>query len=104
MNRHNMNIRIHDLCGVMLCLLFFFHRDFPVDYSSLWQVGILCIVYLFSRLLDKRFILVGIAVWSIIESLLAILQKLGCLSSSHSMFDVTGSFGNLGSFGGILCE
>ena len=84
MNKHNMNIRIHDLCGVMLCLLFFFHRDFPVDYSSLWQVGILCVVYLFSRLLDKIFILVGIAVWSTIESLLAILQKLGCLSSSNS--------------------
>ena len=84
MNKHNMNIRIHDLCGVMLCLLFFFHRDLPVDYSSLWQVGILYIVYLLTKRLDKRFILVGITLWSTIESLLAILQKLGCLSSSNS--------------------
>ena len=26
-----------------------------IDYSSLWQVGISCIAYLSSRLLDKRF-------------------------------------------------
>ena len=102
MNRHNMNIRIHDLCGIMLCLLFFFHRAIPIDYSSLWQIGILCIVYVLSRQLDQRFILIGIAVWSTIESLLAILQKLGCISSNHPMFDVTGSFGNPGPLGGLL--
>ena len=97
-----MNIRMHDLCGVMLCLLFFFHRDFSVDYSSLWQVDILFLFYVLSRQLNKKFILVGIAVWSTIESLLVILQKLGCLSSNHPMFDVTGSFGNPGPLSGLL--
>ena len=102
MNRHKMNIRIHDLCGIMLCLLFFFHRAIPIDYSSLWQIGVLCVIYLLSRQLDKRFILVGFAVWSTIESLLAILQKFGFISSNHPMFDVTGSFGNPGPLGELL--
>ena len=97
-----MNIRIHDLCGIMLCLIFFFHRAVPIDYSSVWKVGILCVVYLLCRQLDKRFILIGIVVWSMIESLLAILQKLGFISSNHPMFDVTGSFGNPGPLGGLL--
>ena len=102
MNRHKMNIRIHDLCGIMLCLLFFFHRAIPIDYSSLWQIGVLCVIYLLSRQLDKRFILVGFAVWSTIESLLAILQKFGFISSNHPMFDVTGSLGNPGPLGELL--
>lgn len=102
MKRYKMNIRIHDLCGIMLCLLFFFHRTVPIDYSSVWKIGILCLVYLLCRQLDKRFILIGIVVWSMIESLLTILQKLGFISSNHPMFDVTGSFGNPGPLGGLL--
>lgn len=97
-----MNIRIHDLCGIMLCLFFFFHRAIPIDYSSVWKVGILCVAYLLCRQLNKRFILIGIVVWSTIESLLAIFQKLGFISSNHPMFDVTGSFGNPGPLGGLL--
>ena len=29
MNRHKMSIRIPEICGIMLCLLFFFHRAIP---------------------------------------------------------------------------
>ena len=54
MKRHKMNIRIHDLCGVMLCLFFFFHRAVPIDYSSVWKIGILCVAYLLCRQLNKK--------------------------------------------------
>ena len=96
------NCQIHDLWAIMLFLCLFLHRETLLDYSSLWQVGILSIVYLLTKRLEKRFILVGITLWSTIESLLAILQKLGCLSSGHPIFEVTGSFGNPGPLGGLL--
>ena len=79
----------HDVLGMLLLLFLFLHRNVPLDNSSLWQVGVLCVIYLLSRQLDKRFILIGIAVWSTIESLLAILQKLGYIFYAASRFFIS---------------
>ena len=73
MHHMKKNCQIHDLWAIMLFLCLFLHRETLLDYSSLWQVGILSIVYLLTKRLEKRFILVGITLWSTIESLLAIL-------------------------------
>ena len=57
-------IDIHDVWGMLLLLFLFLHRNVPLDNSSLWQVGVLCVIYLLSRQLDKRFIRIHIGVQS----------------------------------------
>lgn len=50
----------------------------------------------------KQWLLYGIALSGIVEAVIAIGQKLHWLNSFHSIFDITGTFGNPGPLGGYL--
>ncbi|MGV8090413.1 MAG: O-antigen ligase family protein [Mangrovibacterium sp.] len=98
-------VSMADVLVLLVCLLLFFHRDVPVDYLSLWKYGALFIVYLCTRayLVQYRYLLLwGIGLFGLAESVVAVLQKACLLESRHSLFDVTGTFGNPGPLGGCL--
>lgn len=98
-------IRIQDVLGVTICLLLLLNRSIPIDCSSLWQLGILLILYIILRFIrDKtsNFILYFISFWGVTESIIAILQNFYWLESNHNTFNITGTFGNPGPLGGFL--
>lgn len=97
---------------ILLCILFamiFIHRYVPVDISSLWQYLLIGLVYFIVRSIPvyiKKYSVFFILCWGICEVIIALLQKWHYISSNHSWFEVTGTFGNpgpLGGFLGILC-
>lgn len=99
------DIRIHDVLLMLICLLFFFNRDVFIDYSSLWQLAILCVVYVGSNLIKKKFryfLLFAIFLWGIVEIIIAILQKFYLLESNNHNFVITGTFGNPSPLSGLL--
>ena len=90
---------------LFLCLLACFHRDVPLDMSSLWRTGAAVSVYLAVRLFPekhRRLLLYGFVLWGLVESVAAVFQQIGLLESNHRAFDVTGTFGNPGPLGGLL--
>lgn len=90
---------------LLLCLLMCFHRNIPIDASSLWRFGTFVSVYIAARMIPekhRRVPFYGLAVWGVTESVTAILQQVGLAESNHRAFSVTGTFGNPGPLGGLL--
>lgn len=83
--------------------LYCFHRDVPLDFSMLWKGGVLGIIYILILSIPKRNTIIPFLVilWGLLESGVAILQKMHWLESNHHAFDVTGTFGNPGPLGGL---
>lgn len=76
---------------------------FRVDSLIIWRWITIILAYtLFRLLLKKKVILYGIVISGMVQSLIAISQKLWFIESNHRLFDVTGSFGNPGQLGGYL--
>jgi len=102
-------IRIQDILLCIFVAMIFIHRYIPVDISSLWQYLLVGLVYFVFRsipLYIKKYFVFFILCWGMCEIIIVLLQKWHCISSNHSWFEVTGTFGNpgpLGGFLGILC-
>lgn len=102
-------IRIQDILLCIFVAMIFIHRYIPVDISSLWQYLLVGLVYFVVRsipLYIKKYFVFFILCWGMCEIIIVLLQKWHCISSNHSWFEVTGTFGNpgpLGGFLGILC-
>ena len=102
-------IRIQDILLCIFVAMIFIHRYIPVDISSLWQYLLVGLVYFVVRsipLYIKKYFVFFILCWGMCEIIIVLLQKWHWISSNHSWFDITGTFGNpgpLGGFLGILC-
>lgn len=83
--------------------LYCFHRDVPLDFSMLWKGAVLAIIYILTLSIPKRNTIIPFLVilWGLLESGVAILQKMHWLESNHHAFGVTGTFGNPGPLGGL---
>lgn len=102
-------IRIQDILLGILVAMIFMHRYVPVDISSLWQYLLVGMVYSLARYSSvyvRRYASYVILCWGVCEVIIVFLQEWHWISSNHSWFDITGTFGNpgpLGGFLGILC-
>ena len=102
-------IRIQDIMLGILVAMIFMHRYVPVDISSLWQYLLVGMVYLIAcsaPVYVRKYASYVILCWGVCEVIIVLLQKWHWISSNHSWFDITGTFGNpgpLGGFLGILC-
>ena len=102
-------IRIQDIMLGILVAMIFMHRYVPVDISSLWQYLLVGMVYSLARYSSvyvRRYASYVILCWGVCEVIIVFLQEWHWISSNHSWFDITGTFGNpgpLGGFLGILC-
>jgi len=91
-----------------LFLLWIVANSFMVKKGAidpfLWHKwGAVAGFYLLVRLITrKEFLLYSLVFSGIIQTIIATGQKRGLLFSHHTMFDVTGSFGNPGQLGGYL--
>lgn len=97
--------RYQDLWGAALFLMLLLHRFTSIDFSSLWQTGILLTLYLLFRQTNEkqqRYAAYGLILWGIVEAVVACFQKAGLMESWHHFFDVTGTFANPGPLGGFL--
>lgn len=82
-----------------LCII---HPEGLNQYTiTQWTILFLCYISV-RRATRKQWILWGIVLIGAAESAVGILQKLHWLDSHHSMFDMTGTFGNPGQLGGFL--
>lgn len=92
------------LCYVSIGVinLCFIHPD-GVNRFMIVQWIAFCLCYIaLRRTSRKQWMLWGLILVGVIESVWAILQKMHWLDSRHSMFDMTGTFGNPGQLGGFL--
>ena len=102
-------IRIQDILLGILVAMIFMHRYVPIDISSLWQYLLVGMVYFLARSAPayvRKYASYVILCWGVCEVIIVLLQKWHWISSNHSWFDITGTFGNpgpLGGFLGILC-
>jgi O-antigen ligase len=91
-----------------LFLLWVILNSFIVKKGSvdpyLWHKwGAVAGFYLVVRMIArKELLLYSLVLSGVIQTVIAIGQKRGLLFSNHTMFDVTGSFGNPGQLGGYL--
>lgn len=77
----------------------------PFDISIIIQILTTLSLWLLMRVhgrLFKPLMIVGLALSSIVQTVIAIAQKNGCINSNHAYLDVTGSFGNSGPLGGFM--
>lgn len=98
-------IRMQDILLISICLLLFLNRAVPIDYSSIWRVTVLCLIYTCMRIISKQYrncLLHMVYIWGITEVIISILQKANYLESNHHDFGITGTFGNPGPLGGLL--
>ncbi|MBQ8501316.1 MAG: O-antigen ligase family protein [Bacteroides sp.] len=89
---------------VVICLLLLLHRAYPIDYVSMWQLGICMLVYMLMRILPKRYlywVLGGIALAGWIEGCMVVLEYTHC-SPGIPRYLVTAIFSNSGAQGGWL--
>lgn len=101
----SVKITVKDILFIGIGLLLLFNRSFPIDYSSLWQMGTLSLVYIAIRILPSKYypiLFLLICMLGAIESSIVILQSFHYLESNHHAFSVTGTFGNPGPLGGFL--
>lgn len=94
-----------DVWGIVICLLFLFHRAVAIDYSSFWQLGVLSVLYVAVRIISENYskhLLYIFSLWGVAEGIVAVLQQVAILESNHRTFAVTGTFGNPGPLGGFL--
>lgn len=102
-------IRIQDILLGILVAMILEHRYVPVDLSSLWQYLLVGMVYFLARYSSvyvRKYASFVVLCWGVYEVIIVLLQEWHCISSNHSWFEVTGTFGNqdpLGGFLGILC-
>ena len=102
-------IRIQDILLGILVAMILVHRYVPVDISSLWQYLLVGMVYLIARFASvyvRKYVSFVVLCWGVCEVIIVLLQEWHWISSNHSWFDITGTFGNpgpLGGFLGILC-
>ena len=99
------NIRIQDILLISICILLFLNRAVPIDYSSIWRVTVLCLIYTCIRIISKQYrncLLHMVYIWGITEVIISILQKANYIESNHHDFGITGTFGNPGPLGGLL--
>ncbi len=102
-------IRIQDILLGILVAMIFMHRYVPIDISSLWQYLLVGMVYFLARSAPayvRKYASYVILCWGVCEVIIVLLQEWRWISSNHSWFDITGTFGNpgpLGGFLGILC-
>jgi len=81
-----------------------FLQGFRVDPHLYWKWGAVGFVYAVARnVTQRRMVLVALVVAGVVQSLVAIAQKLSLLKSNHTAFEVTGTFGNPGQLAGLLC-
>lgn len=100
-----MKLKTQDILFIGIGLLLIFNRAIPIDYSSLWQMGTLSLVYIAIRILPSKYypiLFLLICLLGAAESCIAILQSFHYLESNHHAFPVTGTFGNPGPLGGFL--
>lgn len=98
-------IRMQDILLISICILLFLNRAVPIDYSSIWRVTVLCLIYTCIRIISKQYrncLLHMVYIWGITEVIISILQKANYLESNHHDFGITGTFGNPGPLGGLL--
>ena len=69
--------------------MYCFHRDVPLDFSMLWKGGVLGIIYILILSIPKRNTIIPFLVilWGLLESGVAILQKMHWLESNHHAFE-----------------
>ena len=102
-------IRIQDILLGILVAMILVHRYVPVDISSLWQyllVGMVYLIVRFASVYVRKYVSFVVLCWGVCEVIIVLLQEWHWISSNHSWFDITGTFGNpgpLGGFLGILC-
>lgn len=102
---YDLTIQFHDFCLAAIFLLILLNRNFPIDYSSIWKIGILMMLYILAKLvfMQRKWMLSSLIVfWGGIESGVAILQKLGWCDSGHDVFEVMGNFDNPAPLGALL--
>ena len=79
------NIRIQDILLISICILLFLNRAVPIDYSSIWRVTVLCLIYTCIRIMPKRqcyCLLYIVCIWGITEVIISTLQKVNYLESN----------------------
>ncbi len=97
-------VRTTDLLFIACLLCFVLNRKSPVDVLSLWQYGAFLIVYICMRNFSKlHYPLLGIAVFGgVMETVVAVMQKMYILDNENVYFNVTGTFGHPAELGGML--
>jgi O-antigen ligase len=74
-----------------------------VDTFLWYKWGAVAACYLLVRIIThKRMLLYALFLSGVAQSFVAIGQRLGVISSNHTVFDVTASFGNPGQLGGYV--
>ena len=82
------NIRIQDILLISICILLFLNRAVPIDYSSIWRVTVLCLIYTCIRIMPKRqcyCLLYIVCIWGITEVIISTLQKVNYLGSTKKL-------------------
>ena len=80
-----------------------FVKQGAVDPFLWYKWAAVVAFYIIVRLTRQReFLLYALVLSGVIQTLIAAGQRRGVLFSNHTMFDVTGSFGNPGQLGGYL--
>ena len=70
---------------------------------SIFRWFLFAVVYILARTVNHKETLFSALILSAsLQAVVALLQKVGCLSSLHPLFDVTGTFNNPGPLGGYL--
>ena len=96
---------IHDVLCALLVFYMFIHRYTSLDISTLWIASLIGLVFVIVRFIPqktKKIVVILFLLWGIGETFLCILQKEQWIASNHSLFNITGSFGNPGPLGGFL--
>lgn len=96
---------IHDVLCALLVSYMFIHRYTSLDISTLWIASLIGLVFVIVRFIPqktKKIVVILFLLWGIGETFLCILQKEQWIASNHSLFNITGSFGNPGPLGGFL--
>ena len=82
------NIRIQDILLISICILLFLNRAVPIDYSSIWRVTVLCLIYTCIRIISKQYrncLLHMVYIWGITEVVISILQNIAVRLNSTTI-------------------
>jgi O-antigen ligase len=80
-----------------------FVKNGAIDRFIIYKWGTVAICYFIVKQMNhNQLLLYALVVSGCVQSIIAILQKFGILSSKHIMFELSGSFHNPGQLGGYL--
>ncbi len=95
-----------DICvGLFLGYVFLqwlFGKNDNTGEIAIFRWLMIVIVYLLSRIVVHSMFYYTLVVSSLLQAVIAIMQKLNCFQSEHPLFDVTGTFNNPGPLAGYL--